>query len=82
MVEFQIKYKQGTRGGRVEKRSWEFAITTQPNNPPKMKIVALLSGGKDSCYNLVHCAANGHALVAAASLGPGPGMGTGFTSAR
>ncbi|KDQ20709.1 hypothetical protein BOTBODRAFT_61808, partial [Botryobasidium botryosum FD-172 SS1] len=38
-----------------------------------MKIVALLSGGKDSCYNLVHCAQNGHELVAAASLGPGPG---------
>lgn len=41
----------------------------------KMKIVALLSGGKDSCYNLVHCAANGHELVAAASLGPGAGKG-------
>ncbi|TFY59943.1 hypothetical protein EVJ58_g5455 [Rhodofomes roseus] len=35
-----------------------------------MKYVALLSGGKDSCYNLLHCAANGHQLVAAASLGP------------
>lgn len=40
-----------------------------------MKIVALLSGGKDSCYNLVHCAANGHTLVAAASLGPEAGKG-------
>ncbi|PPQ99038.1 hypothetical protein CVT24_003598 [Panaeolus cyanescens] len=38
-----------------------------------MKYVALLSGGKDSCYNLVHCAKNGHELVAAASLRPGPG---------
>ncbi|KAF8529049.1 hypothetical protein BU17DRAFT_73260 [Hysterangium stoloniferum] len=38
-----------------------------------MKYVALLSGGKDSCYNLLHCAQNGHQLVAAASLGPGPG---------
>ncbi|TRM67665.1 hypothetical protein BD626DRAFT_479464 [Schizophyllum amplum] len=38
-----------------------------------MKYVALLSGGKDSCYNLLHCAKNGHALVAAASLGPEPG---------
>ncbi|KAF9818346.1 hypothetical protein IEO21_02861 [Rhodonia placenta] len=35
-----------------------------------MKYVALLSGGKDSCYNLLHCARNGHELVAAASLGP------------
>ena len=41
----------------------------------KMKYVALLSGGKDSCYNLLHCAKNGHELVAAASLGPEPGKG-------
>ncbi|KAK0230964.1 hypothetical protein IW262DRAFT_1453888 [Armillaria fumosa] len=38
-----------------------------------MKYVALLSGGKDSCFNLLHCAKNGHELVAAASLGPEPG---------
>lgn len=40
-----------------------------------MKYVALLSGGKDSCYNLLHCYKNGHQLVAAASLGPEPGTG-------
>ncbi|KAK0206371.1 hypothetical protein DFS33DRAFT_1419360 [Desarmillaria ectypa] len=38
-----------------------------------MKYVALLSGGKDSCFNLLHCAKNGHELVAAGSLGPEPG---------
>ncbi|KAG6821595.1 hypothetical protein H0H93_000104 [Arthromyces matolae] len=38
-----------------------------------MKYLALLSGGKDSCFNLLHCAKNGHELVAAASLGPGAG---------
>ncbi|THH10075.1 hypothetical protein EW145_g1577 [Phellinidium pouzarii] len=38
-----------------------------------MKYIALLSGGKDSCFNLVHCSKNGHELVAAASLGPQPG---------
>ncbi|TFK75784.1 hypothetical protein BDN72DRAFT_929761 [Pluteus cervinus] len=38
-----------------------------------MKYVALLSGGKDSCFNLVHCSRNGHELIAAASLGPEPG---------
>lgn len=41
-----------------------------------MKYVALLSGGKDSCYNLLHCAKNGHELVAAASLGPESGKGS------
>ncbi|KAH9062846.1 hypothetical protein EDB87DRAFT_1710829, partial [Lactarius vividus] len=35
-----------------------------------MRYIALLSGGKDSCYNLVHCQKNGHELVATASLGP------------
>ncbi|KAG6833888.1 hypothetical protein H0H87_007899 [Tephrocybe sp. NHM501043] len=38
-----------------------------------MKYLALLSGGKDSCFNLLHCAKNGHELIAAASLGPGAG---------
>ncbi|KAI0638098.1 hypothetical protein C8Q77DRAFT_1153777 [Trametes polyzona] len=38
-----------------------------------MKYVALLSGGKDSCFNLLHCARNGHELVATASLGPEQG---------
>ncbi|KAG0145194.1 hypothetical protein CROQUDRAFT_64181 [Cronartium quercuum f. sp. fusiforme G11] len=37
-----------------------------------MKVVGLLSGGKDSCYNLCHCLKNGHQLVALATLGPGP----------
>lgn len=40
-----------------------------------MKYVALLSGGKDSCYNLLHCARNGHELIAAASLAPAEGKG-------
>ncbi|RDB22801.1 Diphthine--ammonia ligase [Hypsizygus marmoreus] len=38
-----------------------------------MKYLALLSGGKDSCFNLLHCAKNGHELIAAASLGPEAG---------
>lgn len=38
-----------------------------------MKVVGLLSGGKDSCYNLCHCVKNGHEIVALATLGPEPG---------
>lgn len=41
-----------------------------------MKVVGLLSGGKDSVYNLVHCAIQGHEPVAVASLGPPQGQGT------
>ncbi|ORY23337.1 hypothetical protein BCR33DRAFT_135120 [Rhizoclosmatium globosum] len=33
-----------------------------------MKVVALLSGGKDSCFNMMHCVANGHEIVALANL--------------
>ncbi|KAH9461048.1 hypothetical protein Pst134EA_017357 [Puccinia striiformis f. sp. tritici] len=38
-----------------------------------MKVVGLLSGGKDSCYNLCHCVKNGHEVVALATLGPEAG---------
>ncbi|SCZ94782.1 BZ3500_MvSof-1268-A1-R1_Chr12-1g03654 [Microbotryum saponariae] len=41
-----------------------------------MKVVALLSGGKDSIYNVLHCILNGHEPIAVASLGPGNGKGT------
>ncbi|CAG7848447.1 Diphthine--ammonia ligase; AltName: Full=Diphthamide synthase; AltName: Full=Diphthamide synthetase [Serendipita indica DSM 11827] len=39
-----------------------------------MKFVALLSGGKDSCFNISHCQKHGHELVAAASLRPKEGI--------
>eukprot|EP00605_Chrysophyceae_sp_TOSAG23-4_P000893 GSChrysophyteH1.ASY1.ANO1.984.1 assembled CDS len=35
-----------------------------------MKFVALLSGGKDSCYNAVKCVEHGHELVCLANLLP------------
>ena len=38
-----------------------------------MKFVALLSGGKDSCYNIVKCIENGHELICVANLYPGDG---------
>lgn len=37
-----------------------------------MKFVALVSGGKDSCFNILHCLANGHELVCLANLFPPP----------
>ncbi|KAG8866931.1 hypothetical protein FRC20_007153 [Serendipita sp. 405] len=39
-----------------------------------MKFVALVSGGKDSCFNISHCQLNGHELIAAASLRPKEGI--------
>ncbi|KAG9268765.1 diphthine-ammonia ligase isoform X1 [Astyanax mexicanus] len=35
-----------------------------------MRVVALISGGKDSCYNMMQCVAAGHAIVALANLRP------------
>lgn len=37
-----------------------------------MKVVALISGGKDSCFNMMHCVANGHEITALANLHPAP----------
>ncbi|XP_062863462.1 diphthine--ammonia ligase [Trichomycterus rosablanca] len=35
-----------------------------------MKVVALISGGKDSCYNMMQCVAAGHTITALANLRP------------
>ena len=35
-----------------------------------MKFVALLSGGKDSCFNIMKCVEYGHELAALANLYP------------
>lgn len=38
-----------------------------------MKFIALVSGGKDSCFNILHCLNAGHELVAMANLHPRKG---------
>ena len=35
-----------------------------------MKVVVLLSGGKDSCYNMLECVRHGHEIVALANIYP------------
>ena len=35
-----------------------------------MRVVALVSGGKDSCYSMMKCVAHGHTIVALANLHP------------
>ncbi|ROI16545.1 Diphthine--ammonia ligase [Anabarilius grahami] len=35
-----------------------------------MRVVALISGGKDSCYNMMQCVSAGHSVVALANLRP------------
>ena len=35
-----------------------------------MRVVALVSGGKDSCYSMMKCVEHGHTIVALANLPP------------
>jgi diphthine-ammonia ligase len=35
-----------------------------------MRVAALVSGGKDSVYNMMQCVAEGHEIVALANLHP------------
>ena len=79
----------GARNSRSRYNLWHLVVVVEdedeegPNAPatcnlPRttiMKYLALLSGGKDSCYNLLHCSKQGHELVAAASLHPPNGQG-------
>ncbi|KAI1457398.1 adenine nucleotide alpha hydrolases-like protein [Annulohypoxylon moriforme] len=37
-----------------------------------LNVVALVSGGKDSFYSILHCLANGHRVIALANLHPPP----------
>ena len=38
-----------------------------------MKVVALISGGKDSCFNMLRCMEEGHDVVCLANLHPPEG---------
>eukprot|EP01134_Creolimax_fragrantissima_P002316 CFRG2316T1 len=40
-----------------------------------MKVIGLISGGKDSCFNLIECVRNGHEVVALANLRPATSSG-------
>ena len=41
-----------------------------PTSPEPLNVVALISGGKDSLFSLLHCLANKHKVVALANLYP------------
>ncbi|KAL8787791.1 MAG: hypothetical protein Q9213_001978, partial [Squamulea squamosa] len=38
--------------------------------PRNLSVIALISGGKDSFFSLLHCLANGHRIIALANLYP------------
>lgn len=41
-----------------------------PPGAARLNVIALVSGGKDSFFSLLHCRANGHRVVALANLHP------------
>ena len=43
---------------------------TAPQRQDGLNVIALVSGGKDSFFSLLHCLANGHRVVALANLHP------------
>lgn len=67
------------RSGRDQQRSPEHSKVahrlTMSTSSPRHKVIGLVSGGKDSCFNLLHCVANGHDIVALATLTPDKGTG-------
>ena len=46
----------------------------RPIDKPSMKFVALLSGGKDSCFNIFKSVEHGHELICLANLCPPTGF--------
>jgi diphthine-ammonia ligase len=48
----------------------QFSIKIGLSRPRTMKVVALISGGKDSCFNMMQCIAAGHEIVALANITP------------
>lgn len=49
--------------------------TPKPSSSPQsqsLSVIALISGGKDSLYSILHCIRNGHKVVALANLHPPP----------
>ncbi|KAJ5467497.1 hypothetical protein N7475_005249 [Penicillium sp. IBT 31633x] len=47
------------------------STSAQPPSPG-LNVIALISGGKDSLYSILHCIRNGHKVVALANLYPEP----------
>ncbi|RAK95523.1 diphthine--ammonia ligase family protein, partial [Aspergillus ibericus CBS 121593] len=43
---------------------------TLPTSPTSLNVIALISGGKDSLYSILHCIRNGHKVVALGNLYP------------
>lgn len=52
---------------RADSNKYKRLIATSSK---RLKVIALISGGKDSLFSILHCLANGHEVVALANLHP------------
>ena len=50
----------------------EITKPSASQQPQGLNVIALISGGKDSLYSILHCIRNGHKVVALANLHPPP----------
>lgn len=53
---------------------------SSPSPSPNLNVIALVSGGKDSLYSILHCIRNGHTVVALANLHPSKATATTTTT--
>ncbi|GFF22149.1 diphthine--ammonia ligase [Aspergillus udagawae] len=56
--------------------------TQTPPATPGLNVIALISGGKDSLYSILHCIRNGHKVVALANLYPSTSRQAAGTAAK
>ncbi|KAH2141994.1 hypothetical protein KXV68_007084, partial [Aspergillus fumigatus] len=56
--------------------------TQTPPATPGLNVIALISGGKDSLYSILHCIRNGHKVVALANLYPSTSRQAASTAAK
>jgi diphthine-ammonia ligase len=49
-----------------------FFLEANTDMTSSLNVIALISGGKDSLFSILHCQANGHTVVALANLHPPP----------
>ncbi|KAG9019530.1 hypothetical protein FRB90_000839 [Tulasnella sp. 427] len=69
------RHERSARKLRRQAERLQSLVLGKEKNQIRMKVVGLLSGGKDSCFNLIHCVQNGHEIIALASLSPPSGKG-------
>jgi len=73
----EVKWHMVPKEQRIDLQRGGLSLTKLSQGPTEavaMRVVALLSGGKDSCYSVLQCQRYGHEVVAVAHIAPRPGV--------